>query len=283
MEPLTEHRGVNGPVVYGFLRLVNVPAAREIALSASLAEYCRQHELLLSGVFTDRTPTDGLASAAFTGLLDVLVLPDGYGVVLPALSHLGPKAIAAERERQLEAAGARLLLVRGTPRPCTGRPPAFQPARRPVQAPEPGARSRPGRRDVRLTMPDPTQQFFAETPASVGAARHFALTTLSSWRLSARAEDIRLCVSELASNALAHGTDPGRGFLVKIEADDDFVRLEVHDSRGHRPAVRHPADMETSGRGLLLVEALSDGWGVEDRRPFGKIVWSRFKVGRTPC
>ncbi|MER5465449.1 hypothetical protein ABT010_33120 [Streptomyces sp. NPDC002668] len=118
MEPLTEHRGVNGPVVYGFLRLVNVPAAREIALSASLAEYCRQHELLLSGVFTDRTPTGGLASAAFTGLLDVLVLPDGYGVVLPALSHLGPKAIAAERERQLEAAGARLLLVRGPRKPC---------------------------------------------------------------------------------------------------------------------------------------------------------------------
>ncbi|MER5465450.1 ATP-binding protein [Streptomyces sp. NPDC002668] len=87
----------------------------------------------------------------------------------------------------------------------------------------------------------------------------------------------------MASNALAHGTDPGRGFLVKIEADDDFVRLEVHDSRGHHPAVRHPADMETSGRGLLLVEALSDGWGVEDRQPFGKIVWSRFKVGRTPC
>ncbi|MFJ2259602.1 hypothetical protein ACIOKD_14910 [Streptomyces sp. NPDC087844] len=80
MEPLTEHRSVNGPVVYGFLRLVNVPA-REIALSASLAEYCRQHEVLLSGVFTDRTATGGPASASFTGLMDVLVLPDAYGVV----------------------------------------------------------------------------------------------------------------------------------------------------------------------------------------------------------
>ncbi|MFF7530527.1 hypothetical protein ACIP6Q_12400 [Streptomyces bobili] len=117
MEPLTEHRGVNGPVVYGFLRLVNVPTAREIALSVSLAEYCRQHELLLSGVFTDRTATGGPTSAAFTGLLDVLTLPDTYGVALPAASHLGPKALAAERERQLEAVGARLLLVRGTRRP----------------------------------------------------------------------------------------------------------------------------------------------------------------------
>lgn len=112
MEPLTEHRRVNGPVVYGFLRLVNVPEARQIALTASLAEYCRQHELLLSGVFTDRTATAGPISPAFTGLLDVLALPGTYGVVLPAVSHLGPKAIATERKRLIDAALARLLLVR---------------------------------------------------------------------------------------------------------------------------------------------------------------------------
>lgn len=136
---------------------------------------------------------------------------------------------------------------------------------------------------MRLTVPGPTQQFFSATPASVGQARDFALTTLSSWGLSARAEDIRLCVSELASNALAHGTAPGHGFLVKIEADDDFVHLEVHDSRDRRPEVRHPQETDTSGRGLLIVEELSDGWGVEDRRPFGKVIWSRFKAGGTPC
>lgn len=132
-------------------------------------------------------------------------------------------------------------------------------------------------------MPNPTQQFFAATPTSVGAARDFALTTLSSWGLSARAEDIRLCVSELASNALAHGTAPGHGFLVKIEADDDFVHLEVHDSRGERPEIRHPQATDTSGRGLLIVEALSDYWGVKRRRPFGQIVWLRFKAGGTSC
>lgn len=112
MEPLTEHRPVNGPVVYGFLRLVRVSAARQAALHASLAEYCRAHELQLSGVFTDRHVTTGPTSAAFTGLLDVLVLPDVYGVVAPALSHLGPKAIAAERTRQIEETGGRLLLAR---------------------------------------------------------------------------------------------------------------------------------------------------------------------------
>nr|WP_285562695.1 hypothetical protein [Streptomyces hygroscopicus] len=115
MEPLTEHRLVSGPVVYGFLRLVRVPRARQDALVASLAEYCRSHELQLSGLFTDRVAA-GSSSAAFTGLLDVLALPDVYGVVAPAMSHLGPKTIAAERRRQIESAGARLLLVR-CPRP----------------------------------------------------------------------------------------------------------------------------------------------------------------------
>ncbi|CAL9633177.1 hypothetical protein [Streptomyces sp. NPDC057375] len=112
MEPLTEHRPVSGPVVYGFLRLVRVSQARQDALVASLAEYCRSHELQLSGVFTDRDVSAGPASAAFTGLLDVLALPDVYGVVAPAMSHLGPKAIAADRGRRIEAAGSRLLLVR---------------------------------------------------------------------------------------------------------------------------------------------------------------------------
>ncbi|WNF27817.1 hypothetical protein RI138_13840 [Streptomyces sp. C11-1] len=111
MEPLSEHRLVSGPVVYGFLRLVRVPRARQESLLASLAEYCHRHELQLSGLFTDRDAA-GSASAAFTGLLDVLGLPDVYGVVAPAMSHLGPKAIAAERGRQIESAGARLLLVR---------------------------------------------------------------------------------------------------------------------------------------------------------------------------
>ncbi|MFJ5029517.1 hypothetical protein ACIQB5_15640 [Streptomyces sp. NPDC088560] len=116
MEPLTEHRLVSGPVVYGFLRLVRVSPARQEALTASLAEYCRNHELQLSGVFSDRELSAGPVSAAFTGLLDVLAMPDVYGVLAPAMSHLGPKAVSAERGRRIEAVGSRLLLVR-TARP----------------------------------------------------------------------------------------------------------------------------------------------------------------------
>jgi anti-sigma regulatory factor (Ser/Thr protein kinase) len=127
-------------------------------------------------------------------------------------------------------------------------------------------------------MRDTTQRFFDAKPESVALARDFATRALAAWGLSATAEDVRLCVSELASNSLVHGTRPGHGFLVRLGVDDDFVRLEVHDSRHQRPQLRHPADTDTSGRGLLIVAELADGWGVEDRKPFGKVVWSRFKA-----
>ncbi|MGW1978780.1 ATP-binding protein [Streptomyces sp. NPDC001889] len=127
-------------------------------------------------------------------------------------------------------------------------------------------------------MTKTTQQFFDARPESVGHARSFTSEALADWGLPDRAEDVRLCVSELATNALIHGTAPGHGFLVKLDADEDVVRLEVHDSRRRHPEARQAAGTDTSGRGLILVNALADGWGVEDRTPLGKIVWSCFKV-----
>lgn len=125
------------------------------------------------------------------------------------------------------------------------------------------------------------QQFFAARPESIGQAREFTATALADWGVEDRVEDILLCVSELTTNALAHGTAPGHGFLVKLDADDEVVRLEVHDSHRKRPKARQASDTDLSGRGLTLVNALADGWGVMDRTPFGKIVWSHFKAPGT--
>ncbi|MFF3276415.1 hypothetical protein ACFYWU_36590 [Streptomyces chrestomyceticus] len=112
MEALTEHRPVNGPLVYGFLRLAPTATARQAALTDALAEYCRSHELVLGGLFVERGTGASAHTAAFTGLLDALALPDAYAVVLPA-SHLGPRPIAAERKRQITGStGAQLLLIR---------------------------------------------------------------------------------------------------------------------------------------------------------------------------
>jgi anti-sigma regulatory factor (Ser/Thr protein kinase) len=133
---------------------------------------------------------------------------------------------------------------------------------------------------MRTVMTETTQRFFDARPESVGQARAFTTETLTGWGRADRAEDIRLCVSEIATNALVHGTVPGHGFLIKLDADEEVVRLEVHDSRRQRPEARQAADTDLSGRGLELVAALSDDWGVEERTPLGKIVWSCFKATR---
>ncbi|MEU8521025.1 ATP-binding protein [Streptomyces sp. NPDC048577] len=127
-------------------------------------------------------------------------------------------------------------------------------------------------------MTETTQRFFEPRPEPIGQARQFTTDALAEWGLEGRAEDIRLCVSELATNALVHAAVDGHGFLVKLDADEEVVRLEVHDSRRQHPKARQAADTDTSGRGLTLVSVLADGWGVQDHTPSGKVVWSCFKA-----
>ena len=126
--------------------------------------------------------------------------------------------------------------------------------------------------------PPPRERFYRRERRSVPAARAFAREALAAWGVRERADDVLLCVSELATNALVHGVPPGRGFLLRLVPCGDGVRVEVHDSGEGVPAVpqadvREPGE---GGRGLLLVSELADKWGVGERDP-GKVVW--FEVG----
>ncbi|MYT74005.1 MULTISPECIES: ATP-binding protein [unclassified Streptomyces] len=125
--------------------------------------------------------------------------------------------------------------------------------------------------------PQSRERFYRRERQSVPAARDFARAALTAWQKTTRADDILLCVSELTTNALLHGVPPGRGFLLRITLDegDDTVRVEVHDSGTGTPAVPERSATAENGRGLLLVEALADKWGVGERDP-GKEVWCEF-------
>ncbi|MFI0038078.1 ATP-binding protein [Streptomyces mutabilis] len=121
--------------------------------------------------------------------------------------------------------------------------------------------------------PSPRERFYRRERRSVPAARAFARETLVDWGVRGRADDVVLCVSELATNALLHGVPPGRGFLLRLLPCGDGVRVEVHDSGGGVPAVPlDPEGADEGGRGLLLVSELADKWGVAEREP-GKVVW----------
>ncbi|MGQ5639852.1 MULTISPECIES: ATP-binding protein [unclassified Streptomyces] len=117
--------------------------------------------------------------------------------------------------------------------------------------------------------------FFRRDRRSVCAAREFTRAVMKDWRQRARQDDVLLCVSELATNALLYGVPPGRGFSVRLCLLDGVLRLEVHDSGPGAARPREPDPESEGGRGLVLVSALADKWGVGERNP-GKFVWCEF-------
>ncbi|MEU8955262.1 ATP-binding protein [Streptomyces sp. NPDC048518] len=135
--------------------------------------------------------------------------------------------------------------------------------------------------DTPRTPHAPRERFYRRERRSVPVARAFTAAALADWGIRGeRADDITLCVDELATNALLHGVPPGRGFRLHLRHAGGAVRVEVHDSGGGRPVLdlREDGDAE-SGRGLLLVAALADKWGVGERDP-GKVVWCEFGTER---
>jgi anti-sigma regulatory factor (Ser/Thr protein kinase) len=82
-------------------------------------------------------------------------------------------------------------------------------------------------------------------------------------------------VAELAVNAATHGRVPGRDFQLLLYVVADTLRIEVTDTRGDRlPRLEHPTADAESGRGLALVDALADRWGVTQGRHPRKTVWA---------
>lgn len=124
-------------------------------------------------------------------------------------------------------------------------------------------------------------------PASVPAARRFVNDALAGWGCQAFAEDVGLCVSELATNATLHSGSTF--FRIELERHSGAVRLSVADNGMGSVAVlaRQPelsdarlddlsADhASATGRGMFLVSALATTWGI-DELVAGKRVWAEF-------
>ncbi|MFJ8862192.1 ATP-binding protein [Streptomyces sp. NPDC102451] len=127
---------------------------------------------------------------------------------------------------------------------------------------------------MRLAVADARAQF------RLGEARRLA----QQFHLTAEAvnDTVSLVVGELAANAVTHGLVPGRETLLRlVRVTGERVRVEVADTRGECwPVVRGgtSADGE-AGRGLVLVDALVEAWGVVPREGApGKTVWAEVAV-----
>jgi anti-sigma regulatory factor (Ser/Thr protein kinase) len=117
----------------------------------------------------------------------------------------------------------------------------------------------------------------ATGPAAPAEARCRVRDAIRSWRVPVDLDAALLLTSELVTNAIRHeaGQEAGQGaqaVMLAIASSRGRLRVDVHDTSRSLPAVAEvPADAET-GRGLLLVETLSDEWGFY-RTPAGKAVY----------
>lgn len=82
-----------------------------------------------------------------------------------------------------------------------------------------------------------------------------------------------LVLSELATNAVLHGTRSDQLIWVGLRVDPDRLWIAVEDPSSAQPRLRPTADGE-SGRGLYLVDRLSLSWGCGPREGIGKRVWA---------
>ncbi|MFJ7077827.1 ATP-binding protein [Streptomyces sp. NPDC098781] len=119
------------------------------------------------------------------------------------------------------------------------------------------------------------------TPRGARLARLLATEQLRSWGLPL--DPAAHIVAELASNAVTHGRVPGRDFLLHVHAVGDTLRIEVTDTRADRlPYPERPADDAESGRGLTIVDALADRWGVMPGLSPRKTVWAEVDLSPEP-
>lgn len=122
----------------------------------------------------------------------------------------------------------------------------------------------------------------SSTARGARLARLLAVDALRSWEVPY--ETAGQVVAELAANAATHGRVPGRSFRLTLYVVGATLRIEVTDTRGdRRPVLREPDGVAESGRGLFLVDALADRWGVAEGRHPRKTVWAEIDLTPAPA
>ncbi|MDA8297400.1 MAG: ATP-binding protein [Actinomycetota bacterium] len=110
---------------------------------------------------------------------------------------------------------------------------------------------------------------FANAPESVARARAFVTACLPDADGPLRFI-AALLTSELATNAVRHTATT---YTIAVAADDDEVRIGVGDASSVQPVPRSAGLDEYDGRGLKIVDALADRWGIDPGVSGGKQVW----------
>ncbi len=125
-----------------------------------------------------------------------------------------------------------------------------------------------------MVNPDWSHQIvLAAEPMSAGLARDFVGLHLVAHRLTHLVDDVRLVVSELATNVVDHARTP---FVVTLSMAGGAVLLALQDESVTVPVRAEPGLMDIRGRGLMIVAMLSHEWGINTDVHGFKSVWASF-------
>jgi anti-sigma regulatory factor (Ser/Thr protein kinase) len=125
-----------------------------------------------------------------------------------------------------------------------------------------------------LASPVPTQYRLTLTAGAHSAShiRRIARSLLEDWALEDLTDAVELAVTELIANVVRHV--PDRRCRVLLLKQVTGVRVEVTDGCGQLLPIPSELQPESeSGRGLFLLDALVDKWGVSPASGGGKTVW----------
>lgn len=117
---------------------------------------------------------------------------------------------------------------------------------------------------------------FGALPGAVPSARLHTRQLLWEWGLKEVVDDAELLVSELITNALHAAAAMRQTLPIRLWLLSDTTRLvvSVWDGNPHPPVRVSVGNDAENGRGLVLVEALSDRWDWFAHKGLGgKIVW----------
>lgn len=111
------------------------------------------------------------------------------------------------------------------------------------------------------------------TPGTHSArhVRRIVRAYLTAWGMAPLSEVAELGVTELLANVVKHVPDSVCTMLLRRR--DAGVRVEVHDTDPTLPRLRQAQDWEEDGRGIALLDLLTDMWGAEETGPGTKAVW----------
>ncbi|MFD3515170.1 ATP-binding protein [Streptomyces sp. NPDC058657] len=114
-------------------------------------------------------------------------------------------------------------------------------------------------------------------PESASHARRLTQCIVQrQWGLSSQLTEYAvLLVSELVGNAVRH--TGARVFGLRMLRRRGWIRIELRDPSRGLPCLMPVHELDVSGRGLFLVDKLSDRWGV-DLLPRGKTTWFEMRV-----